>query len=64
MNPDELYFNSVEGYEWSDVHKRWISSEWLNKRSYTVKISLDCVILMFSELIETDPDLKEHRDIF
>ena len=33
-------------------------------KHYTVKISLDCVILMFSELIETDPDLKEHRDIF
>ena len=64
MNPDELYFNSVGGYEWSDVHKRWISTEWLNKRSYTVKISLEHVILMFRELIETDPDLKEHRDIF
>jgi len=31
---------------------------------YTVKISLEHVILMFSELIETDPDLKDHRDIF
>ena len=33
-------------------------------KDYTVKISLEHVILMFSELIETDPDLKEHRDIF
>tara|TARA_B000000475_G_C15947877_1_gene427503 strand:+ start:269 stop:841 length:573 start_codon:yes stop_codon:yes gene_type:complete len=34
------------------------------RKHYTVKISLEHVILMFSELIETDPDLKEHRDIF
>ena len=34
------------------------------RKHYTVKISLERVILMFSELIETDPDLKDHYDIF
>ena len=34
------------------------------EKHYTVKINLSYVILMFRELIKTDPDLKEHRDIF
>ena len=34
------------------------------EKHYTVKIKISYVILMFSQLIETDPDLKEHRDIF
>ena len=33
-------------------------------KHYTVKIYLKRVIFMFSELIETDPDLKDHYDIF
>ena len=34
------------------------------EKKYTLKIDVGMVICMFSELIETDPDLKEHRDIF
>tara|TARA_B100001094_G_C18194384_1_gene809579 strand:+ start:726 stop:6560 length:5835 start_codon:yes stop_codon:yes gene_type:complete len=28
----DIYYDNVSSYEWSDVHKRWISTEWSKKR--------------------------------
>lgn len=32
---DDIYYDNVDGYEWSDVHQRWISTEWSKKRRCT-----------------------------